>query len=401
MRKNNDRNNYSCDMVLSSAGISNLSFYCNDKYTKRSNYFILLFFCLSQVTAEFTYSNFYQTLGLVFNGDATTADCNQKAELIRLNHTKQSPTTEVILSQHGEDGGMQTKIITQTVNKSKDTNKIENDAIFGHRDHFLQPPQNGCPRRLRLTSSHPSQVGSIWYEKRIPVLKGFNTTFQFQITDHSQTCSYRLDPSFSLKHHKSCVVHGGDGFAFVIHSDPNATSAIGRNGEDLGYGGMKNALAIEFDMWTNAGKKDSDDFFEDHISIHSGGNDVIESIGKQTALGYSRVADLADGKYHSVKVSYLPYLETKYFEGMTANENLIPYLKDNGAGRRLGTLAIFFDDGINDDKPILAIPLNLSVLLDLPQSVAYVGFTGSTGRKWEKHDIISWKWSEGIQISNS
>ena len=157
---------------------------------------------------------------------------------------------------------------------------------------------------------------------------------------------------------------------------------------------MRNALAVEFDLWTNTGKEDDDDFFEDHISIHSNGNNLISSTGKPTALGYSRIADLADGIHHTVKVSYLPHLATKYFQNMTANMNLLQYIKDNGESRRLGTLLVYLDEGVLQDEPILAIPLNLSVLLDLPQSLAYAGFTGSTGRRWEKHDIMSWKWSE-------
>jgi hypothetical protein len=84
---------------------------------------------------------------------------------------------------------------------------------------------------------------------------------------------------------------------------------------------------------------------------------------------------------------------------MTANENLLPYLKDNGEGRRLGTLAVFVDQGIPEDRPLLAIPVNLSVLLNITQNLAYVGFTASTGRKWEKHDILNWEWchSDGCQ----
>lgn len=51
--------------------------------------------------------------------------------------------------------------------------------------------------------------------------------------------------------------------------------------------------------------------------------------------------------------------------------------QDNGGGRRLGTLVVWLDDGIESDKPLLAVPINLSVLLDLPQDQAcanaYVG----------------------------
>jgi hypothetical protein len=74
----------------------------------------------------------------------------------------------------------------------------------------------------------------------------------------------------------------------------------------------------------------------------------------------------------------------------------LPFIKDNGEGRRLGTLSIFIDDGVETDTPILSIPLNLSVLLGLPQSLAYVGFTASTGMKWENHDIIDWHWCYSV-----
>ena len=237
-------------------------------------------------------------------------------------------------------------------------------------------------------------MGSVWYEKRVPVLTGFETSFSFQITDHSRSCSEHLDPTLSANRlHRSCAVPGGDGFAFVIHADGRDTAAIGHDGEDLGYGGMNNSLAIEFDLWTNVeSQQDSDDWFVDHISIHSGSTGR-NSPGEGTALGYPIAApDLADGKVHSFFVVYLPYVEKAYFPKMTANENLLPYLSDNGERRRLGTLAVFLDVGIETNEPILAIPLNLSVLLDLPQGLAYVGFTGSTGLKWEKQDILEWKW---------
>lgn len=197
----------------------------------------------------------------------------------------------------------------------------------------------------------------------------------------------------SLKHHRSCAVHGGDGLAFVIHSDEAGSHSIGRDGQGLGYAGIRNSLAIEFDTWTNVDTQGSDDLFFDHIAIHSAstGENSDES---KTKLGHSRPVDLADGKVHVARIQYLPYLEEKYLEAMTANENLLPYIKDNGEGRRLGTLAVFIDDDIDLDKPILAIPLNLSVLLNLPQSLAYVGFTASTGVKWENHDIIHWHWCD-------
>lgn len=98
---------------------------------------------------------------------------------------------------------------------------------------------------------------------------------------------------------------------------------------------------------------------------------------------------------HRLLFTYsLPWVEERYYELLTGNNNLIPFLKDNGEGRRLGTLAIFVDQGIIEDRPLLAIPINLSLVLDLPDSNAYVGFTASTGRRWEKHDVLAWEWLE-------
>jgi hypothetical protein len=164
---------------------------------------------------------------------------------------------------------------------------------------------------------------------------------------------------------------------------------IHEDGEHLGYGGISNSLAVEFDTWTNVDTQQSDDVYQDHISVHYGG-----SSNRSTSLGYWRPHDIADGRVHAAKVQYLPYVETRYFELMTANENLIPYLKDNGEGRGIGTLAVFVDQGIVEDRPLLALPVNLSLLLDLPDSLAYVGFTASTGRQWQKHEIERWEWCD-------
>ena len=46
------------------------------------------------------------------------------------------------------------------------------------------------------------------------------------------------------------------------------------------------------------------------------------------------------------------------------------FLQDNGQGRRLGTLVVWADGGIAADEPLLAVPINLSVVLDLPQDKA-------------------------------
>jgi hypothetical protein len=107
-----------------------------------------------------------------------------------------------------------------------------------------------------------------------------------------------------IDHHKSCRVHGGDGLAFVMHSDPRGTRALGELGEELGYGGIENGLAIEFDTWYNA---EGDDLFEDHITIRSGGTKTLRSHPGQRLAG-PKPHPLADGAVHAGRVRYYPYI---------------------------------------------------------------------------------------------
>ena len=66
----------------------------------------------------------------------------------------------------------------------------------------------------------------------------------------------------SVTRAQSCMVHGADGFAFVLHGDSNATATLGAGGEGMGYAGIRNAIAVEFDTWYNP---DAGDLFTDHV----------------------------------------------------------------------------------------------------------------------------------------
>eukprot|EP00519_Triparma_laevis_P007949 CAMPEP_0182499654 /NCGR_PEP_ID=MMETSP1321-20130603/7880_1 /TAXON_ID=91990 /ORGANISM="Bolidomonas sp., Strain RCC1657" /LENGTH=452 /DNA_ID=CAMNT_0024703889 /DNA_START=105 /DNA_END=1460 /DNA_ORIENTATION=- len=363
-------------------------------------------------TSDFVFPDFNKTTGLVLNGLASTTSCLVGIDLIEEAgfkdaggtaeafgdvHGRADNFSDSKFEQNGEKSTMQTKR-TVEVNEPNGTFTEEiasTYSTFGHRDGFATAKSERCSGRVRLTPSTASTVGSVFYSKRLPVQQGFDTMFEFAVSDHSRTCSEHMDPSFGLKHHTSCAVHGGDGMAFVIHGDDDGSEAIGGEGVELGYGGIKNGLAVEFDMWANVPSVSvaNDDMFFDHISVHSNGANALTS-DSTSSLGASRAHDMADGRVHIARVLYLPYIEPKYFDVMSANENLIPYIKDNGETKRVGTLAIFVDKGIEADTPILALPINLSLLLNLNQGLAYAGFTASTGEKWEKHDLLSWQWCD-------
>ena len=92
---------------------------------------------------------------------------------------------------------------------------------------------------------------------------------------------------------------------------------------------------------------------------------------------------------------------SEYFNYLVASSNLVPFLKDNGEQKRIGTLVVFVDNGVATNTPILAIPINLSLVVGMPDDRAFVGFTSSTGRFYEKHDIISWMWCDQSQCDEN
>lgn len=194
--------------------------------------FILL--PITKTKGDFTYLDFNSTAGLAFNGAAHVTNCGESIDPTRSHKVQVGHTATLELSTYVET----------TYHSSLNDDIALHVGVFGHRHDFDIGPNTLCSNRIRLTPSNPSKAGSVWYETRVPVFKGFETTFSWTITDHSKECTRHTDRDFAQYEHESCAVHGGDGFAFVIHGDPADASALGRDGDQLGYGGISNSSEI-------------------------------------------------------------------------------------------------------------------------------------------------------------
>jgi lysophospholipase L1-like esterase len=193
--------------------------------------------------------------------------------------------------------------------------------------------------RLRLTVDQEGQTGAAWLPAKQSVQGGFEGTFQWQISRTGQA-------------------EGADGFAFIIQ---NASGlALGDGGADIGYSGIANSLAIEFDTLQNPPEEfggELGDPNDNHISVQSRGTlpntaNPTFSLGSTTAIPL-----LTDGNVHTAKVVYVP-----------------------------GTLTIFLD---TLTKPVLTVPVDLGTTLSLDNGQAWVGFTAATGGRSQAHDILS------------
>ena len=394
--------------------------------------------------SDFIYDDFETTTGLIMNGHATTSSCDPNVVLndvyaynARHNVSDHSNVrAEDVTYEDGGGGEVSTRSVA-TNDAATTAEMLKKELAFGHKDEFVAADVGQCAVRARLTPSEASKRGALWHATQVAAPRGFETSFKFQVTDLSRRCTTVRDPTFSTLRFKSCFVSGGDGFAFVLQNDPKGTASLGADGEHVGAKGITNALVVEFDTWYNAAapassgsaggdstvgvdSAPSHDLFEDHVSIFltrplpagvASEAEYERNTGRRlrVALAPPRRHPISDGRVHTVTIRYYEGVVPSLIGTMTAAPELLPWLVDQGEGRRVGTLAVWVDahKGGNETatlrergaplagkKPLLAVPINLAAALPMDEGTAWAGFTASTGYAWEKHDILAWYFCE-------
>ncbi len=219
---------------------------------------------------------------------------------------------------------------------------------------------------LRLTPASGGQAGAAY--STTPVALGsnatFSTTFQFRFTSPGG-----IDPA--------------DGITFVMAAN---SSGLGTSGGDIGYGGVPNSVAIEFDTFNNGG---ADGNSSNHVSIDMNGHIIDGSnLSDQNLTNVYGVATCDFG---------------------SSTNNASPGCMSNGD---LWTVTIGYD-GTNlsatmwdqsgahaEASPFTvygSVPINIASFLGT--NTAFVGFTAGTGAGFENHDIISWQFANTTQLS--
>jgi peptide-N4-(N-acetyl-beta-glucosaminyl)asparagine amidase len=189
-----------------------------------------------------------------------------------------------------------------------------------------------------------NQTGAAWLTNPPSVDQGFVTTFDWQIL--------RSDPAV-----------GADGFAFVIQND--SSSALGSGGSGIGYQGIVNSLAVEFDTSQDPPEEFGSgvgDPYGNHLSVQTRGTQPNSAAPTYSRGFTTEIPVLSDGNVHTSKIFYAP-----------------------------GTLLIFLDDLAN---PVLTVPVDLKTTLNLDPDQTWAGFTAATGGRSQAHDILSFTHAE-------
>lgn len=194
---------------------------------------------------------------------------------------------------------------------------------------------------LRLTPASTWKAGSVFFDESIRLENdaSFRTAFGFQITGGTA---------------------GADGFTFAIQNDPDGASALGGNAASLGYEGIENSVAIEFDTHYNAAY----DVNDNHVSILSG----------------------------SITNSLRTFIPDDLLNNGTQYYAWVEY---NGIS---DVLAVYLSD--TTTKPTLAL---LKATVDLETVVgdnAHFGFTGGTGGRSNAHLVTSWTMDQQVPPQN-
>ena len=212
---------------------------------------------------------------------------------------------------------------------------------------------------LRITDNTYVERGAVWYKNKVKVRDGFETKFKFKIHNATGGNGGREDGGYT----------GADGFAFVMQSESNM--AMGGTASDMGYGGIKNAFAIEFDQYKNTNEKYKD--YRDPNGNH---------IGIQYA------------KNRAITAEHLPetFIMTK---GVDVNSNGTEYYCKIVYSTSEKNLKLFLNTSPKFSTPLITIPdFNLDNYIETSNNV-FIGFTGGTGLHTEIHDILDWEFCTG------
>ena len=104
---------------------------------------------------------------------------------------------------------------------------------------------------LRLTSATGGQAGAAYSTSAVALGSNatFSTTFKFRFTSPSSPPA--------------------DGITFVLAANP---TGLGSTGQGLGYGGVENSVAVEFDTYNNYPHVSAEPNNNNHIAIDTNGN---------------------------------------------------------------------------------------------------------------------------------
>ncbi|KAI9288787.1 hypothetical protein BC943DRAFT_121556 [Umbelopsis sp. AD052] len=202
---------------------------------------------------------------------------------------------------------------------------------------------------IQVTPARTSQTGSAFARNKVSLDRHEGIVVDF---------------AFKIANENDGKADGADGFAFVIQS--YAENALGSGGCDLGYGGLRKSVAVEFDTYDSSDR--CADPSGNHISIHGRLPPHSNSAHHMYSHGHtSNIPPMSTGNWLYARIHLL-----------TKKQAIVVSFSDEGNDQT----------GIgNKYEPVLSVK-NIDIQKYLGGDVeAWVGFTASTGGLSQSHQV--------------
>ena len=198
---------------------------------------------------------------------------------------------------------------------------------------------------LRLVPAAREQSGAATLAAPLSLApgQGFVTSFSFRLTGGS------AGPY-------------ADGLAFLLARDPAGLGAAGRYGNSMGFEGVADSIAVEFDVFDNGNEPGG----SNHVALDLGG--ITSNIAAASPYGQSSCNTIAG-------------------PGCMANGDTWTAIIGYNAIDQALSVAVRDGDGNTDlliDRHAVDLPAALGGTL------AYAGFGAGTGDFFMNHDLLSW-----------
>jgi hypothetical protein len=203
---------------------------------------------------------------------------------------------------------------------------------------------------LRITPATTGQAGAAYSTTAVALGGGgvFSTQFQFQFTNTGG-------------------IAPADGITFVLAANP---TGLGTGGGGIGYAGVANSVAIEFDTFNNGETGGSN-----HVAVDTGGalnGTGVSPYGQNgacAAVGNTVTGCMSNGHVWTVNIAY---------DGTS--------------------LTVSVQDDGNAVQNLINTAINIPTLLGTNN--AFVGFTGGTGAGFENQDILNWQFANTPKLNS-
>jgi len=209
-----------------------------------------------------------------------------------------------------------------------------------------------------LVNSGEYQFGAAYFNRTYNLTDGFLVQFDVVISNNTANDTTNGSDN-AYKFNKP-----GDGFTFIAQQDDLGCEAVGAQGFGIGYSGIINAIAVEFDVYFNEVASDPS---ADHIAVQASPylGEAVEAYHDGPSL--VQIVDVTNTPFALYPDQPYPF-------------NVSRTIKITYDG-----LSTEFEVQLDSRTVIL---LNqTSKVTDLSLEAAYLGFTASTGGYWETVEI--------------